>query len=218
MTSESPQVDAVRRFWDWFTANAESLKALYSGSQFERLAGEMNRELDRVEPQLAWEMGAGKRKPYLLTISAEGNPRFREIADLMVDLAPDLGGWEFYSARPARPAPRAVRLPESGERFETSEWEFVPVERFERRGLDLVVVDDQLARSDREAALRAVSLYLDQLLGEDTVETWIGTLSVESRLAAHGKKSHKMTELPDYLLWVTHRETNPLRKLTDRVQ
>src|SRR2546426_9128283 len=128
MTIES-QVDAVRRFWEWFTANAESLKALYSSSQFERLAGEMNRELDRVEPQLAWEMGAGKKKPYLLTISAEGNPKLREIADLMLKLAPDLSGWEFYAARPARLAPRAVRLPESGERFETSEWEFRSEER-----------------------------------------------------------------------------------------
>jgi hypothetical protein len=217
MTSE-PQSKTVKRFWQWFSANAEHLKVLYSTSQFEALAGEMNRELDRVEPQLAWEMGAGKKKPYLLTISAEGNPKLRQIADLMVDRAPALGEWEFYSSRPARPAPRAVQLPESGERFETSKWEFVPFERPERGRLDLVVVDDQLARSDRESALKAVSLYLDQLLGEETVESWIGRFSVESRLAAHGKKSFKMSELSDYLLMVTHRENNPLRRLADRLQ
>jgi hypothetical protein len=89
MNSE-PQIDAVRRFWQWFTANAERLKMLHSRDKFESLAEELNQELDRVEPQLAWEMGAGKEKPWLLTISAEGNPKFREIADLMVEEAPEL--------------------------------------------------------------------------------------------------------------------------------
>jgi hypothetical protein len=160
----------------------------------------------------------GKKKPYLLTISAEGNPKLRQIADLMVERAPELGEWEFCSSRPARPAPGAVQLPESEERFETSQSEFVPVEQPERGRLDLVVVDDQLAGADRESARRAVSLYLDQLLGEDTVELWIDRFSVESRLAAHGKKSVKMAELSDYLLWVTHRETNPVRSPADRLQ
>src|SRR6266446_5696391 len=188
MNRES-QIDAVRRFWQWFTANAERLKILHSRGQFESLAEEVNQELDRVEPQLAWEMGAGKEKPWLLTISAEGNPKFREIANLMVEGAPEL-----------------------------REWEFVPVEQSERGGLDLVVVDDQLARSDRESALKAVSLYLDEVLGEDTVEAWIGKFSVESGIAAHGKKSFKMSELPDYLRRATHRKTNPLKRLSDRLQ
>jgi len=217
-TSDRPQIDAIKRFWTWFVANADRLKGLYANERFEDLTQEMNRELDRVEQQLAWEMGPGKQKPYLLTISSEGNPRLREIADLMIELAPDLKGWELYSSRPARPAPKVVRLPESGEAFETADWEFIPMENPEKGRLDLAVVGDQLARSDREPALRAVSLYLDQLLGEDTVEMWIGEFRVESPIAAHGKKAYKITELPDYLLWVTHRENNPLRSRSERVQ
>jgi UDP-glucose 4-epimerase len=63
------------------------------------------------------------------------------------------------------------------------------LEQSERGGLDLVVVDDQLARSDHESARKAVSLYLDEVRGEDTLEAWIGKFSVESHIAAHGKKS-----------------------------
>jgi len=216
--SESPQIDTIRRFWTWFAANADRLKSLYANNRFDDLSQEMNRELDTVEPQLAWEMGPGKQKPYLLTISSEGNPRFREIADLMIELAPDLKGWELYSSRPARPAPKVVQLPESGEAFETADWEFIPMENPAKGRLDLVVVGEQLARSDRQPALRAVSLYLDQLLGEDNVEMWIGEFRVENPITALGKKTFKITELPDYLLWVTHRETNPLRSRAERVQ
>ena len=153
----------IEHFWSWFLANVEMLKDLYENRRLDELAQEMNREIDRIEPQLAWEMGPGIHGPYLLTISSEGNTRLREIADQMIKLAPNLSGWEFYSSRPGRPAPKTVRLPESGETFETTDWEFVPVENSEKGRLDLVVVGDQLASSDRDPALRAVSLYLDQL-------------------------------------------------------
>jgi len=209
-------IEAIGRFWRWFGASAEKLKNLYSTNRLENLTMEVNRELDKVEPELAWEMGPGKKKPYLLTISGEGNPRLRELADLMIRLAPaDLEGWELYAARPARPAPGVVRLPESGEGFKAGEWKFIPLEHPQSGRLDLVVVDDQLARSDRETALRAVSLYLDQLLGEDTVETWIGEFRVESPIAAHGSRMYKMADLPDYLLSATHREKHPLKKPTN---
>jgi hypothetical protein len=214
--SERPPIDAIRRFWRWFVASAERLKSLYSTDRLESLASEVNRELDKIEPELAWEMGPGKKKPYLLTISGEGNPRLRELADLMIGLAPvDLVEWELYAARPARPAPRIVRLPEGGEIFETREWKFIPFEHHKSGRLDLVIVDDQLARSHREAALRAVSLYLDQVLGEDTVEAWIGEFRVESSVVAHGKRVYEIANLPDYLLSVTRREQNPLRKPTN---
>jgi hypothetical protein len=182
----------------------------------ETLTREVNRELDKVDPELAWEMGPGKKQPFLLTISGEGDPRLREIADLMIRLAPDdLDEWELYAARPARPAPSVVRLPESGEKFSTVEWKFVPLEHLASGRLDLVIIDDQLARAEHETALKAVSLYLDQFLGEDTVETWIGEFRVESTNEAQRKKMYKITDLADYLLSATHRKKNPLRKPTN---
>lgn len=214
--SPSEHLEAIAQFWDWFIKSAEKLKTLYSTNQMESLTTEVNREIDKVEPELAWEMGPGKKKPYLFTISGEGDPRLRELTDLMIRLAPaNLEGWELYSARPARPAPSVVRLPESGESFKTAEWKFIPVEHPASGTLDLVIVDDRLARSNRETALKAVSLYLDQLLGEDTVEVWIGEFRVESATAVQEERMHKMSDLPDYLLSATRREQNPLRKRTN---
>jgi hypothetical protein len=214
-TGKRLPLEAISEFWRWFADSAERLKNLYSTNQMESLMREINREIDKVEPELAWEMGPGKKKPYLLTISGEGDPRLRELADLIIQLAPaDLEGWELYAARPPRPAPRIVRLPESGEVFETVDWKFIPLEHPKSGRLDLVIVDDQLVRSDRETALKAVSLYLDQLLGEDTVETWIGEFRVESA-AAQGNRMYKMADLPDYLLSLTRRKKNPLRKPTN---
>ena len=206
----------MRSFWTWFAANAENLTALHANRDFVAMADQVNRELDNVEPQLAWEIGPGKNQPNLLIISAEGNAKLRPLAEMMIKLAPQLEGWEFYSSRPARPAPSVVRLPESGQAFDTAGWVFLPVEHPETGRLDLVIVDDELADSDRERALKAVSIYLDQVLGEDIVETWIGKFRIESHDAVPGKKTFKVTELPDYLLWATHRKSNPLRKPENR--
>lgn len=79
-------------------------------------------------------------------------------------------------------------------------------------------MDDHLAESDRQCALKAVSIYLDQLLGEDAVERRVGRFKVESNDEARGKETFKITELPDYLLWVTHREANPLKKSVDHMK
>jgi hypothetical protein len=53
---------------------------------------------------------------------------------------------------------------------------------------------------------------VDEVLGEDTVEMWIGEFTVQSKLAAHGRKAYKISELPDYLLWATHREKEALKR------
>jgi hypothetical protein len=201
---------AIETFWNWFLANSEHLGDLYKNRNFAELTSNMNVEIDRINNQLAWEIGAGTAKPYLLTISSEGNPDLRPIADEIIQAAPDLPNWEFYSAKPARTPSAKVTLPERKLEFDTTRWQFVPLERPELGRLDLLVLDDDLAFSERDAALKAVGIYLDQILGEDTVEEWIGHFDVET---PHGSqlKTYAMTELPDYLYWVTHREKNPLR-------
>jgi hypothetical protein len=210
--NENPQIQAIKSFWDWFSANVEKLKDLYATNQLEQLSEQVNVRLDKIDPQLAWEMGPGKERANLLTISAEGSPERRRLADLMIRLAPHMEGWEFYSARPSRSAPAVIRLPNSGESFRTAGWEFIPVEHQRTGRLDLVIVDDELAHSDPETALKAVSIFLDELLGEDTVETWIGEFTIGSRVATKGKTTYKMNELPDYLLWAANRKTNPLKR------
>jgi hypothetical protein len=217
-TSKTHLVEAIKYFWKWFAENSENLKSFYEGDQLEDLSLEIGSELDKIDPQIAWEMGPGKKQPYLFAISGEGNPQLVKIAHLIVQLAPELQDWELYSSRPSRPAPRVVRLPESGEAFDTGEWEFIPLEQPGKGRLDLIIVSGQLAGAERANALRAISIYLDQSLGEDVVEDWIGKFKVESPVASRGNKTYKIAELPDYLLWVTNRKDNPLKKASDHTQ
>jgi len=205
-------IEPIKSFWHWFATNTSGLANMYSNRAFDDLSKAVSRELDKVEEQLAWEIGPGKSKQYLFTISSEGNPRLRQIAETMIRFAPELPGWEFYSSKPPRQPAGKVYLPERNIEFDTSGWKFIPLEHPEIGRLNLLVLDERLALSDREAALKAVSIYLDELLGEDTVENWIGEFEVGSPDEAKVHKVHDMAEMPDYLYWATHREVNPLKK------
>jgi hypothetical protein len=204
---------AIEDFWDWFASNSSGLISMYAIRDFNALAEVLNRELDKIMCELAWEIGPGKKKPYLLTISSEGNPALRQIAETMIQFAPELANWEFYSAKPPRHPAGIVYLPERKTQFDTRRWKFIPMERPENGRLDLVILDEQLASADREAALKAVSIYLDELLGEDTVERWIGELRVENPTFVQNERVYDTTEIPDYLYWATHRDSNPLQNL-----
>lgn len=212
-TTTRPPIRTIEKFWDWFASNSSELIGLYAKRDFAALTEALNRELDKVSNELAWEIGPGKKKPYLLTISAEGNPSLRQLADTMIQFAPKVDGWEFYSSKPPRHPAGMVYLPERKTQFDTSTWKFIPLERPENGRLDLVILDEHLASANREAALKAVSIYLDELLGEDTVERWIGEFNIDSPFFRQAEKVYNTTEIPDYLYWATHRNTNPLQNL-----
>jgi hypothetical protein len=208
---------AITEFWGWFAANVGALTAFYERDQMDVVTQEMNRALDRVNDDLAWELGPGLTKEYMLTISAGGDDELRGLADEMIALAPTLPNWEFYAARPARPAPPAVQLPDTDESFETKEWEFVAEVNAETGSLDLIIVSGDLARADKDAARTVVEIYLDHVLGEDAVERSLGEFRIESPVAAHGKNKFKIADLPAYLNEVTHRAGSPPRVKNNRI-
>src|SRR5215467_4907668 len=136
---------AIRAFWHWFDMNSAKLINLHANREFDLLGKAVSSELNTVDKQLAWEIGPGENAAYLFTISSEGDAKLRQIAEMMIQLAPQLADWEFYSARPAREAPGKIRLPGRDVKLDTQSWKFAPVERTDTGRLDVIVIDDQLA-------------------------------------------------------------------------
>jgi hypothetical protein len=200
---------AFDRFWAWFATHSGELKLLYSNGNQEELARRMNRAVDRIDSALAWEIGPPRESGrHTLTLTGEGNPELRRLADEMITVAPAMKDWEFHNARLARTPPERILLASQGSELATASWSFAPVERAETGRLDLTVYGDNLSDLPREKALQAVSLFVDAALGEDAVEEWIGRIEIAASTSE--QKTYPLTELPDYLFWVTRREKNPL--------
>jgi hypothetical protein len=217
MSVARAKTQRIVEFWAWFQDARSKIESLYEQGNFEALNSLVSSALDAVEPMLAWEIGPGKGTCYSLTISAEGNPELRGIVDATVEGAPKVPTWEFNRFKQPRPAPRAINLPERRLRVRTGKWQFIADEDRALGRIHVTVLDDQLARMDKGAALRAVSLFLDALLGEEAVEEWLGEIRVSPRADARTKtKIHHISRLPDYILWATHREKNPISKVGSR--
>ncbi|MGH9530768.1 MAG: hypothetical protein ACRD2Q_00135 [Terriglobales bacterium] len=197
---------AIQEFWSWFRKRAPRLAEMYEANMLEELGEEVNRRLDTISGDLPWEVGPGRRKKYSLTLSPEGNPQLSILIQQMLDEAPNIHDWELYSSRQPRPPSRAIQLPERGLDFPTDQWRFIPEEDLATNRVHLKILDRRLASEDREAALKAVSIFLDQFLGEEMVERWIGMITVAKSSAR--RKSHPISELLDYIVTKSKRERN----------
>lgn len=191
----------IQEFWTWFQENAPRLAQLYEAKRFHELSDEFSRRLDAISTELPWEMGPGKVKRYSLTLSPEGNPKLSRLIRQALLRAPEVPDWELYSSRQPRQLPGAIRLPERRLSFPTDKWRFIPDEDRVSNRIHLTIIDNRLASADRDAALKAVSILLDQFLGEQTVETCIGLITVAK---SGGKgKSYPILDLPEYIRGAT---------------
>jgi hypothetical protein len=211
LSAQNKSDNPIQLFWKWFVEQSTFLSSLHASGHMDRLAALVNGQLDKINPELAWELGPGKKTRNSFTITGEGNRSLRLLAERIIDAAPELKDWELYATKQPRAAPSTIRLPERNLELSTSGWEFSPIERPTEGRIDLLVISSDLASIEREAALRAVSIYLDDLLGEDTVEEWLGRFEVVAD-PPNGKKKYALNEIADYLLWATHREKNPIVK------
>src|SRR5947207_15282248 len=109
--SEQALTALIQGFWQWFSLSSAELKRLYTCRSFQELSNTVAAELDKINAQLAWEIGAGRGAPFLLTISVEGEPELGKIAERMVAMAPELVDWDVHSPRPQGEAPGKICLP-----------------------------------------------------------------------------------------------------------
>jgi hypothetical protein len=112
MAAQDKNNGAIQRFWEWFAERSTYLSSLHSSGHTDRLATLINGQLDKINPQLAWELGPGKNTKNSLTTTGEGNPSLRLLAEQMITAAPKLGDWELYATKQPREAPSTIRLPE----------------------------------------------------------------------------------------------------------
>jgi hypothetical protein len=200
------------QFWTWFSENLLVIEALYTERKLAQLSNLIGQNLDKIDPRLAWEIGPGKQKQYLLTISGEGDVEMGDLAEQIIRAAPDVQSWEFYSARPARPGAARIRLPNRNLEFDTKGWMFSPIERADAGRLDLLIYDDALALSAPDDAVRAVWIYLGEILGDEDAERWIGEVNIGTAQVEQHDRIYGIAEIADYLYWATHRPDEPLRQ------
>jgi hypothetical protein len=188
----------INAFWEWFLGHHREVEVMLDRDQTVELSEQINKQIDHLSSNLAWEIGPGLVQPYMLAFPTAGDIDLKAVVQRILERAPRIARWEFHASRPTRSFQPEVQLPDLGLSFRSADWRFAldPSPTSER--LSLQVFDDKLASVDEKTALTAIFVLLDAALGEDMVERWIGGIKVLPSRA--GEKSLPMPEIAKHLV------------------
>lgn len=156
------------QFWSWFAAHAAEAARIRTGE--EPIAGEIARRLNAVENGLTWQIGVSEDGPHEFIISADGNKRLFPAVKALAAAAPPIPGWTIIAFRPrVGPVPAIVM---NGQQFEAKDFRFKA--RLDDRLVHLDIYMRGYNEAKSEAFDTAAFIFLDSLLGEHDVETYIG--------------------------------------------
>lgn len=111
-------------FWNWIKINIEYLAPKKITTEYVNL---LDAEIEKIG-DFTWEIGFDNRvNKNFLTISPEGDSELLELSKAIINEAPSIEGWVFYSAKPPKQWKLIFNLLINGEKvqFNATEWKYV---------------------------------------------------------------------------------------------
>lgn len=175
-----PDAERIEQFWHWWTAAGATAvaRALDTGRPHE-MVDEISTRVAAISPDLAWELGPGDTSRHQLIVTPGGDPTARATARRWVLRAPEPDPtWAYRDSRQPSAHPESAALEIAGERLDVAS--AVAAVAVRGAAVDLGVHHPAYARLDEETQQVATFLLLDTVLGEATVETWVGAVTASA--------------------------------------
>jgi Family of unknown function (DUF695) len=167
---------AIEEFWTWWATARDRIAAAIEGGTVGDSVAEISDRVDRVHKDLAWELAPGRTSKHALVVSPEGNPVIRPNAlNWLAAAPPPDGTWEYYASR--QPGELGV-LQAGGVEVDLGEVRSIASWNSDRQRVDVKLWHPNLETAPEYTRSQVGFLFLDNLLGEDTVERWIGEIDV----------------------------------------
>ena len=174
----------LTRFWSWWSTAKDRIAAAIADRSLGRspLVDEISANVHALHPDIAWELGRGRTAMHNLTVTVEGNLLLRRLTEQWLRSSPPPDQtWEYHASRQAS-APMGLEI--GGKRFAPDEFRIASSFDESRERFDVVLFHPQFKKSDEKLVRQVLFLTLDECLGEDDVERWIG--SIDSAKSAPG--------------------------------
>lgn len=169
-----PQDGAIGAFWSWWGGAGASIAAAIVEGRSDTVVSSIAERVAAIDPRLAWELTPGATAAHALVVSPEGDPEVRPIALRWQARAPAPDDtWEYHASR--QPGARGV-LEVNGTQVDLDAMRAITSWDETRELLDVRLAHPVFASLNEQGRVRIAFLFLDGLLGEDTVERWIGAL------------------------------------------
>ena len=174
---------AIEAFWVWWNDNEARVTGVMGQIFPDDLIEEFGEMVNGIDAGLAWEFGPGRAAEHALALSGEGDPALRVLAERWRAQGPGDGPvFEFHATR--QPVP-PERLPDmnirmGGLNVSFADFRLVLDEDDKRTLIHIGLYHPVLADADHDQATQLSFIVLDQVLGEDGVERWLGSVDILS--------------------------------------
>jgi hypothetical protein len=180
--------DGIEEFWAWWPEGRSALERSARSGPDEALTAVINARVRAIDPDLEWEIGAVTDAKLAFTLSPRGHPGRRLLTERWRRTAPNDATWEFHAARRRAEHVGGTKLRIGGHEIAFDALTFGVTEDETREKLNVVIEHPAFAAiDDRDLRLRIGFIGLDQALGEDDVERWIGAIALEGEAAERVK-------------------------------
>ncbi|MEN0066437.1 MAG: hypothetical protein AAGA48_30150 [Myxococcota bacterium] len=167
---------AIHQFWSWWRAHQGALLNLIEGgTQDPVLVQQLSAHVQDIGGPLAWEFGAGKRAKHRFVVSGEGNANLRILAERWEAEAPtDDPDFEFYASRqPIFELTDGMAVRFGPQEFAYRDFRYAVDLDEQRCAIDVVVHHPSFEGLTERQRQTPLFITLDNIIGEDAVETWI---------------------------------------------
>jgi hypothetical protein len=176
-TTQTDSTAAIAAFWTWWSGAHDRIRDTIESGRAATLAGEVNAQVNQINPDLQWEFARGARSRHALVVSAGGDARVRAAAARWLAEAPGPDEvWEYHRSRQADPSALSARIEAGGHALDLSELQFSYTVDMDRRCVDVVAYHPGFGGVPDGMQAQVTFLALDWLLGEDAVEIWVGAV------------------------------------------
>ncbi len=168
--------DRIAAFWAWWPTVGAGIAGSIGDGSLQRWVEPISRAVKDLDPRLGWELSAGAQARHALIVTPEGDPAVRPVALAWREAAPPADAtWEYHAAR--QPGP-AGTLQLGGMDVDLADFRAIASWDSARERVDVNLWHPTVAAAPGDAGLRAAFLFLDNLLGEEVVERWIGAIDL----------------------------------------
>lgn len=187
----------VETFWSWWGRESDRLYAALEASGGREIQAEISQAVHRLYPGLAWVFGPGEnRVGHSLTMSPEGDRNALFLTSYWRTRAPVLDGWSFYSTRQAQYDLSSLALQIGGVEVTADSIRIRPEVDLEGEKVHVVASGECFAALGEERSGQALFLLLDEALGEDGVERFLGRIEIGRESSV---ESIPLTELSTFV-------------------
>jgi hypothetical protein len=170
-----PAVAAIDAFWRWWAGARPRAEADLADVA---VADEMSRRVSAINPGLDWEFSPGTGSRHLLVVSPAGNSALRSLTERWRRAGPpDDQTFAYAAARQGRPSALDGYLDLPSGRVDLSALRFAAEPDSATGVVHVQIWHPDFPSLPEQARTTVKFLALDWLLGEDTVEIWIGEIA-----------------------------------------